>query len=195
MSAITALQCSAALLLLVTSACARTAANARADSAVAVSPDSVSGASTRGTTVAPAASAGWSVRMERGPCHGTCPVYTVEIQGDGTVLFNGIRNVAAMGAQKGSVTPDALKRLQEQFRLANFATLPHADSDTSSTCRPYATDLPTVTTVVRDGATSHSVRHDHGCRGAPPILNTLEQLVDGTSNTMQWIKSSKTSDQ
>lgn len=126
--------------------------------------------------------------MERDPCHGICPVYTVQIQGNGTVLFNGIRHVRAMGSHKGSVTPDALKRLQQQLGLANFSMLPDAYDHTSPACQPYATDLPTVTITVRDSGTSHSVRHDHGCRGAPAILNTLEQVIDGTSNTMQWIK-------
>jgi hypothetical protein len=33
------------------------------------------------------------ITIERGACYGTCPIYSAQISGDGTVVYNGIENV------------------------------------------------------------------------------------------------------
>jgi hypothetical protein len=52
-----------------------------------------------------------SFRMERGFCHGECPIYSVEVLGNGTVFYNGERYVRIEGPQTGFITPDQVLEL------------------------------------------------------------------------------------
>lgn len=46
------------------------------------------------------------IRYEVGPCYGTCPVYSVEVEADGTTRFTGERHTAIEGerVQAGDAT-------------------------------------------------------------------------------------------
>src|SRR4051812_16205110 len=44
-----------------------------------------------------------TVTFERTPCFGTCPVYRVNVNGNGEVKFEGIRNVDSVGTFVGHI--------------------------------------------------------------------------------------------
>src|SRR5262249_52278642 len=65
----------------------------------------------------------WSslhISVSRTACFGTCPIYDVDIAGDGAVHFNGIRFTAVTGAQTATISRDAVKTLFDRFRAAEF---------------------------------------------------------------------------
>ena len=65
----------------------------------------------------------WSslhISMSRIACYGTCPIYTVDIGGDGTVRFNGVRFTTVVGEQTANIPPEAARALFEKFRQAQF---------------------------------------------------------------------------
>src|SRR5574341_1902699 len=49
------------------------------------------------------------IGLDRGPCFGACPIYTVEIDEQGAVTYNGVRFVAVTGTQTGSITLDQVQ--------------------------------------------------------------------------------------
>ena len=65
----------------------------------------------------------WSslrIRLERDVCLGTCPSYTVEIAGDGSVVYNGRACVAAQGERRARIPAEAVRGLVAKFRDLDF---------------------------------------------------------------------------
>ena len=60
----------------------------------------------------------WSslhISISRTACYGTCPIYTVDIGGDGTVRFNGVGFTAVAGEQTAKIPRETAKALFEKF--------------------------------------------------------------------------------
>ena len=62
--------------------------------AVACARPATPGPSAAGPAGQPTADSAARITLERGPCFGTCPVYSVTLDGSGAVLFEGRRFVA-----------------------------------------------------------------------------------------------------
>src|SRR4051812_20510121 len=133
-----------------------------------------------------ASSGGTVVTLERGPCFGTCPVYRVSLEGNGKVDYAGTRFVTRVGSDTARVTPDEVGRLVDSLDAAGYFALADEYVSNSPACGRYATDAPTATISVRSGGRSKSVRHDHGCVGAPKALGGMERLIDSVAGTARW---------
>lgn len=131
------------------------------------------------------------VTMQRLPCYGTCPVYSVRVGSDGMVVFDGERHVDSLGTRSGRI-PQAdavalLRDLEESgfFELHSRYTYPEKE------CGAYHTDAPRVIlTLVRHGRTA-TVEHDYGCTGAPPLLRRLQEQVDSVAGVARWTRSGR----
>lgn len=140
-----------------------------------------------GPVAAPAAADAPAVTLERTPCFGTCPVYTVSISRAGTVRFTGKHHTAHTGPATASIPPARVDSLVAELEAAGYFELAEAYVMDSPACGMYATDSPTViTSVTRDGRT-RTVRHDRGCAAAPPELSRLEQRIDEVAGTARWV--------
>lgn len=150
--------------LLVGSACTRTApaTAAATDSAVVVS-------------------------MERGPCRGFCPEYRVDVHANGTVRFDGRRNVTSTGAHTRSVSPATVQSLLDGIAASGFATADSAYMYGRPVCGRYATDLPVVTVTAQVASRMKTVQRDPGCSGAPAFLKTIEARIDSVAGTSAWV--------
>jgi hypothetical protein len=142
------------------------------------------------------------VQLERTPCLGACPAYTVTIAGDGRVTWSGRSNVLAIGSRQGRVTHRELEQLSRLIDRARFferneyGNLPAkpecTTTGTTTTCSFSAavsicTDSPhAIVRVRRDGRT-HAIDNDH-CT-ARPELDALEDYIDRIANTDAWIGS------
>ena len=135
---------------------------------------------------AAAPAAGPAVTLERTPCFGTCPVYTVAISRSGEVTFDGKRHVAQAGQATAKIPPERVDSLLAELAAAGYFELADAYVMDAPACGMYATDLPTViTSAVRDGETK-TIRHDRGCSAAPQELSKLEQRIDEVAGTGSW---------
>jgi len=65
----------------------------------------------------------FSIRLSRSGCYGSCPGYSVNIQGDGTVSYKGNWYVSIEGEHISHVSPEAARQLLDRFRTANFFAL------------------------------------------------------------------------
>lgn len=121
-----------------------------------------------------------SITLERRPCYGTCPVYTLTLNADGTALYNGVRYAARTGKYKGTFWANDLTRLAPLLDRMGFWKL-------QSEYRTMATDQSTqVLTVVTDKGTKKVLEYGHQ---GPAELWALHTIVDGIgANAREWTK-------
>jgi Domain of unknown function (DUF6438) len=128
------------------------------------------------------------ITLERGPCFGTCPVYSVTLDGSGAVLFEGRRFVADTGISTGRVPPARIDSLVAELTAGGYFEFADRYRAGEPGCERYATDLPSVNTEVRIGGRSKRIEHDHGCMGAPQALTALEGRIDSAAGVARWIR-------
>ena len=128
------------------------------------------------------------VMLERGPCFGACPVYTVTLEGSGAVLFEGRRFVADSGISTATVPRPRVDSLIAELVAGGYFDFADRYRAGEPGCKQYATDLPSVITEVRVGSRRKRIEHDHGCMGAPPALTALEERIDTVAGVARWIR-------
>ena len=127
-----------------------------------------------------------AVTLERTPCFGTCPVYSVAISRSGQIRFNGKHHVTHTGDAADSIPAGRVDSLLAELDAAGYFGFADDYVMSSPACGMYATDSPTVIpSVTRNGRTK-TIRHDRGCSAAPPELSQLEQRIDEVAGTGRW---------
>jgi hypothetical protein len=127
----------------------------------------------------------FQITLERGPCFGTCPVYSLSVVADGSVSYDGRQFVAVEGSQTVSISQAEVLLLVEAVVEADFF-------DLADTYTVPATDLPSIATSVTLNGRFKSVYHyGVGCGTdldtAPPGLCALEALLEGIPISNGWI--------
>ena len=127
------------------------------------------------------------ITLERTPCFGTCPVYKVTLQNDGTVIFEGKEYVKEAGRRSGKISAKQFQQLVAKVEQIGFFTLndeylTKKNADGSET---RITDMPSRITTVKRGPESKRVRNYFG---GPDSLKELEELIDKISNSARWVK-------
>jgi hypothetical protein len=64
------------------------------------------------------------ISLEKTSCYGPCPVYSLYIYGDGTVLYEGIENVRVVGEQRSSISAEEVVNLVNGFLKSKFLEAP-----------------------------------------------------------------------
>jgi hypothetical protein len=128
--------------------------------------------------------ADWSslrIRLQRTACYGWCPVYSVEIAGDGTVTYFGERFVKEKGTHTTKIAPEKVKALVQAFATANFFW-------TFDRYETPITDLPTqIVTLSFDGHTKTVVDYAGQHVGMPKAIDALEEAIDEAAGTAPWV--------
>jgi hypothetical protein len=121
------------------------------------------------------------ITLERGICFGTCPIYTVEIHGDGTVVYRGDDCVVAKGERRSRLAPAEVAKLVGAFRAANFFSLRDHYAAT-------VTDGPAYRTSISFDHNRKAVIDYFGeMVGMPPALAKLEDEIDRVAGTDHWV--------
>jgi hypothetical protein len=115
--------------------------------------------------------------LERSPCFGACPVYTVEVLSNGVTTFKGVRHVKVTEPVELKLEPATLEKLNARFEASEFAKW-------GDFTRTPVSDMPTVVLTYR----GHTVRHYLGDDKAPAALTALEDEVDAIIGTERWVK-------
>lgn len=118
-----------------------------------------------------------TITLERTPCFGTCPAYTVRIMSDGRVEYEGRRFVRVVGKATATIPLESVQELVRQFDRIGYFEL--KDKYTA-----MITDLPTTTTSIRKGARFKQIVDYYG---APPALKDLERRIDEAAGSVRWV--------
>ena len=122
------------------------------------------------------------IRLERTACFGKCPVYSLMIKGDGSVIYSGVDFVKIKGIQETTISAEAMDELLQAFDDAEYFLL--NDSYTAF----GKSDMPSAYTSISIGDNTKSVKHYLGDNKAPKKLTELENKIDAIVNSAQWIK-------
>lgn len=134
---------------------------------------------TGGPTTTPSGAA--TITLTRSVCFGFCPDYTVSINQDGLVSYEGRRYVNVEGPQTDQIEPAAVQALLARFDAVNFMSL-------QNEYRAHVSDMPTYTiTLVRNGRTKTVVDYGGPGAGMPQAVRELEDEIDRVANTQQWV--------
>lgn len=121
------------------------------------------------------------ITLTRSVCFGSCPDYTVTINGDGDVRYEGRRFVNVVGARTATIPREDVARLLQRFDAVGFDRL-------SDSYRGQMTDLPTYTvTLVRNGRRKTLVDYGGVSAGMPREVRDLQQEIDRVAQTAQWV--------
>lgn len=146
----------------------------------------------------PEVESAFEITLARSTCVGACPAYTVSIDGDGRVHWNGIEYVHDHGVRRATVPRKRIAEIQRKLdELRFFERDPlgnlHGPADCIRTqngthCTFTDTTIcshtSTAVVTVRRAHRTHIVRNDH-CEPSP--LDDLEALVDDIARTSAWI--------
>lgn len=124
------------------------------------------------------------ITLERGPCFGRCPEYTVTMYGSGRVEFDGRRYVCAKGHHSAQAPTSEVRRLVEQMLAAGYFEL-------DWTAGPLASNASIVTSSLRQAGRTRRIEHYLGDAGAPLLLKALEERIDAVAGTWRWLPEHK----
>jgi hypothetical protein len=114
--------------------------------------------------------------MEKGPCFGRCPVFTLTIYDNGIASYEGERFTDRLGVYVKTISPTQLKELKDAFVKANVWRF-------KDVYRGQIPDLQTVTITYYEGDESKSVM---GKDGRPDEIMELEEMLDEIVNEEGW---------
>ena len=122
----------------------------------------------------------WSV----GPCFGFCPVYKVEVDGNGAVRFVGERHTAVLGQKVREGGPDAYRAIE----TALSPYRPRTGATTSTTCEQQISDGSTyILSWTRSDGTVTTLKHDRGCISPRnTALNAVLQTLSRELRIEDW---------
>jgi hypothetical protein len=138
------------------------------------------------------------ITLERTGCFGTCPMYTLNIDAAGKVVFEGKMYVKTEGRVESKITEGQLQDLIAQFDRIKYFTLRDKYEDRKDGCPTAWTDMPGAITSIKARGKYKSISHSYGCRerGAesplgrvfPRELTELEAKIDEIAGTRQWVR-------
>lgn len=130
---------------------------------------------------------GLVITMKRDECFGPCPVYSVSIHGDGTVVYEGSKYVKVEGKRDYKIPKTRVKELVREFYRIGFFSLKdsYTSLDKGNGLVEEVTDLPGTTTTITIGGRTKSVYNYYG---GPKALERLEDKIDKISGSAKYVR-------
>lgn len=123
---------------------------------------------------------GTLITLERTACFGACPIYTVSIDGNGRIVYNGLDFVTATGEQTAQIDPQQVQELIDFMINGDYFELEDAYTNR------FVTDMPSAITSLTVDGKMKRIDHYFGDDAAPLILQQVENRIDTVANTSQW---------
>ena len=127
-----------------------------------------------------------AITLERTPCFGSCPVYTISVSASGQVTFEGRAHVRLLGTATGQIPRQRVDALLVELERAGYFGFASRYAVSEPVCGRYVTDLPSAISSATLGTRTKRIEHDHGCGGAPGALAVLEKRIDEVLGSDRW---------
>lgn len=112
------------------------------------------------------------ISISRGPCFGFCPVYDIQLIGDGKVGFTGVRHTAFVGTKQEAADPDVIASI-----IGQLAAYRPTDGSRAFECEQAVSDQAAYTIRwQKPGSSPVSLTFDGGCRS--PQGAALRSILD-----------------
>lgn len=121
-----------------------------------------------------------TITLERGMCYGTCPVYSLTLSANGTVIYDGKMYVKEIGVRNGTINASVYTSLMDTFEKADFFLMEDAYTAYD------ITDMPSATLTLQKVNQTKRIEHYYGDLKAPEMLTELEDAVDNSVNVTRW---------
>ena len=121
------------------------------------------------------------IAIERTPCYGFCPTYTLWLRADGSVEYQGQANVPRVGHHRGRLEP-------QWFQELALLALDIGLFDMAEEYACLVTDNPSVYVSVTRNGVRKTIRHYAVFHAGPPRLRVFEDVVDQYSAHIEWAK-------
>ena len=131
------------------------------------------------------------IGLERAGCLGSCPMYSVTVRGDGTVVYKGVGNVKLEGERHSRILKSDLSFLIAAFEYSTFFSLRDNYSSLEDGCKSEVTDYPGITLSFRSPTKSKRVYFYYGCEGVnvEATISWLAHVIDMAAGTRRWVGS------
>ncbi len=123
------------------------------------------------------------ITLERTACYGICPVYTVSIDGNGTVRYQGGSYIDIPGVQTAKIDANRITALLRQFDKINFFAL---QPSYSGDCTDGPTEIISLSVDGHTKQVSNYFCHDR-TSGPQVDLLSLGLEIDSVAGTLRWI--------
>ncbi len=116
------------------------------------------------------------IEMSKGPCFGSCPVFTLTIYEEGLATYEGQRFTDRMGLHTKRLDQETLRAVIREFEEADMWRY-------QNSYKAQIPDLPTVTITYHEEENSKTVK---GKDGRPEKIVELEAMLDAIANSGGW---------
>lgn len=127
-----------------------------------------------------------AISLERTPCFGGCPVYTVAVSPAGEVTYEGKASVRQLGKASGKIPAQKVDTLLVELEKAGYFSMANRYAASEPSCGRYSTDSPSAITSVTIRGRTKRIEHDYGCGAAPGALVVLERRIDEVLGSGRW---------
>ena len=121
------------------------------------------------------------ITLQRSHCFGICPVYNVTIFGNGSVVYEGIANVKYTGIQFSTISEDQVKQLLFEFKNIDYFSF-----NETEIANNVVYDAPYCITSLSINGKTKTIQHYETAK--PEALTVLEDIIDETVHSSQWIE-------
>lgn len=116
------------------------------------------------------------IEMSKGPCYGTCPIFTITVYDNGVVAYKGERFTT-----KNGLSIKILKKAEYESLLKAFK-----DTDLWKYKDVYRSQIPDLQTVTMTYYEEGDIKSIVGRDGRPEAVLRLEKLLDEIADVGEW---------
>ena len=114
--------------------------------------------------------------INRGPCFGKCPVYSMQVYKDGKVTYTGERFTTKLGVYTKTLDAKELKDLHKMFASSNFFGFEEQ----------YKTEIPDLANISIYYSDGKMSKKSSGKENRPPALMQLQYALEKIAESKDW---------
>jgi Domain of unknown function (DUF6438) len=122
-----------------------------------------------------------SITLKRESSDPGSPVYSLNLSGDGKLVYNGIRNTKTLGTKIVRIPKASVEELLHEFNNVYYFAL----KDEYGKSEESGEDSYVTTSLSMGGKSKKVIRHEG--HPAPDPLKSLEDKIVKTSGSESWI--------